>query len=113
MVRARVGSGHQGTGEWLLQRITSLYLLGFVLFLCLRLAFVPVHNYEAWLQLWRGPVVRVFWLLAWVALVLHAWVGLRSVFMDYVPRAGLRFILLVLIGVLLSACAVWAVELLY
>ena len=107
----RLGSSHSGTGEWLVQRVTSLYLAGFVVFLIIRFAVVPVGDYAAWLSLWRDPVLRLLWLTFWLSLLLHAWVGLRSVWMDYVHPAGLRFGVLAVTALALLLLSFWAARL--
>ena len=47
------------------------------------------------------------------ALLAHAWLGLREVFIDYVHRLGLRLALYFGFGVLYLACLIWAVDILW
>jgi succinate dehydrogenase / fumarate reductase membrane anchor subunit len=46
------------------------------------------------------------------ALLLHAWVGVRDVILDYVHPVGLRVAALAVLGSGLMAMAVWAVRML-
>ena len=48
-----------------------------------------------------------------VSVLWHAWVGVRNVWMDYVPAAGLRFTLQSLTVVWLVGCAAWGFEVLW
>jgi succinate dehydrogenase / fumarate reductase membrane anchor subunit len=50
--------------------------------------------------------------LAAAALLLHAWVGVRDVILDYVKPLPLRAGLLVLVALVLAAEGLWAARLL-
>lgn len=106
------GSAHAGLGEWLVQRATSVYLAGFLVYLVLRFAIDPLPDYAAW-HAWfgQGPV-RIAWGLFFLSLLLHAWVGMRSVYMDYLHSAGLRVAATFLTGFGLLALALWAAQIL-
>jgi len=106
------GSARAGLGSWYIQRVTSLYLAGFMIYLILRLGLDPMPDYPAW-RAWfeRGPV-RLAWGLFFVSLLVHAWIGLRNVFMDYLRAAVLRFIASMLTGFGLLTLALWAAQIL-
>jgi succinate dehydrogenase / fumarate reductase membrane anchor subunit len=44
---------------------------------------------------------------------MHAWVGVRDIFMDYVKHTTLRLALLVVAAVALIAYAAWTVQILW
>jgi succinate dehydrogenase / fumarate reductase membrane anchor subunit len=48
-----------------------------------------------------------------LSLLLHAWVGVRNIFMDYIQSTGLRLVLYVLVILALIAYGVWAVQILW
>ena len=52
-------------------------------------------------------------LLALLSAYLHAWIGVRNMFMDYVKNLTVRFVLDVLAVLWLTACALWSVQLLW
>lgn len=106
------GSAHAGLGEWLVQRATSVYLAGFLVYLVLRFAFDSFPDHDTW-RAWfaQGPV-RIAWGLFFLSLLLHAWVGLRSVYMDYLHSVGLRVAVTFLTGFGLLALALWAAQIL-
>ncbi len=110
-VRA-AGSAHAGLAEWLVQRATSVYLAGFLAYLVLRFALDPLADYasfRAWFA--QGPV-RVAWGLFFLSLLAHAWVGMRSVYMDYLHPAALRMAVTFLTAFGLLALALWAAHIL-
>ncbi len=106
------GSVHAGLGEWLVQRATSVYLAGFLVYLVFRFAFDPLADHAAW-RAWfaQGPV-RITWGLFFLSLLAHAWVGMRSVYMDYLHSAGVRVAATFLTAFGLLALALWAANIL-
>lgn len=109
----RSGSAHRGLGEWLVQRLSALYLAGFVLWLGIRLGLQPITGYPAWKGWMAGPGVRLAFALFFLSLLLHAWVGLRSVFLDYLKPLWLRFLAQAVTAAVLAVCAFWAAQLLF
>ncbi len=93
-----------GFKAWLIQRLTAVLLVLGSLMLLGLFAFPPAQGFDAW-QAWihePWPVVSI--LLFSLALVLHAWVGVRDVIMDYVHSVALRLMALtVLAGYLLGS----------
>ncbi|MFN7086044.1 MAG: succinate dehydrogenase, hydrophobic membrane anchor protein, partial [Burkholderiales bacterium] len=58
-------------------------------------------------------VVRYATALFLLCLFIHAWVGMRNIFMDYVKPIGLRLTLYVAVILALVWYAVWAVQILW
>lgn len=107
------GSAHRGLGEWILQRLTAVYMSGFVIFLFLHWIAAPVSGYQAWRQ-WVGSVpVRVATTLFFAGIIVHAWIGLRSVYMDYLHALWLRTAVVIVTAVMLAAVLVWALGVLW
>lgn len=81
-----------GLRAWLVQRITAAIILGLLLLFFIRLALEPFKTYQAWSQWMSEPLVSVAVALFFSALLLHAWVGLRDVILDYVHNTALRLL---------------------
>ena len=111
-MRPRYTSAHAGTGEWLLQRLTALYIAGFGLYLVMRFALIPILTYEAWRAWVAGGGVRIAFGLFVLSLLLHAWGGMRNVYMDYVRPLWLRFVVSFATALGLIALGLWAARLL-
>lgn len=58
------------------------------------------------------PGMSVAILVFFAALLSHMWVGLRDVLLDYARPAGLRWLLLGLLGISLFGTAAWVLWLL-
>lgn len=106
------GSAHAGLAEWLVQRATSVYLAGFLVYLVLRFALDPFADYASFRAWFAQGTVRIGWGLFFLSLLAHAWVGLRNVYMDYLHPVGLRVAATFLTGFGLLALALWAANIL-
>lgn len=102
------GSLHSGIGEWVVQRLTAVYMLLFIVMALIRLLVSPVSSHSDWLLLSSGLLFQISLLLFIFSLLAHVWLGLKSVFLDYVHPWRLRFLLLMVVAVLLLAAGVWA-----
>ena len=101
-----------GLREWLLQRISAVYLAGFILYLVIHFLLHPNPDYEQW-QGWIGqPHVSTAWAGFVLALIIHGWVGLRDVILDYIHHLGLRLLVLTLIALMLIGSGFWAMRIL-
>ncbi len=97
----------QGLRAWLLQRFTAIYLALYfttVLLVCLRR---DAWDHAAWREWMGDPVMGVATVLFAVALLLHVWVGVRDVLIDYIHAAWLRLLLMAATGLVLSASLLW------
>ncbi len=101
-----------GLRAWLIQRLTAVYMLLFLLFVLFHFAFDSPDSYLAWRAWVAGPLVLVAIALFFVALLLHAWVGLRDVAMDYVKPLQLRIAVLAVLAFVLAGCALWVLRIL-
>ncbi len=101
-----------GFRAWMWQRASAVYLAGFLFYIlvCL-IAAAPVDHQE--LKSWMGnPGMWLATALFFLALLLHAWIGVRDVIMDYIKPAGLRLGMLAAVFVFLLICGLWVVSIL-
>ena len=90
------------------QRVSAVYLALYIAWILLRLMVSPPGNHLA-LQEWMSSLgmwlaTAVFMLM----LLLHAWVGVRDVVLDYVKPTVLRLLALAAVLAFLLACGLWA-----
>ncbi len=106
-------SRHAGLQAWMLQRLSALYLAAYIIYLLLHCARQSSADYQAW-QTWVAtPAVGISAALFFLALLLHAWVGLRDILMDYVHPLAMRLSLTALLLLGLTACGLWALRILW
>lgn len=99
--------------NWLVQRISAVVLALYSLFFPAWLLFHWPHGWLDWRGLFAPLPMRIATLLFVLALALHAWVGMRDIFMDYVKPPGARLALHVAALVWLASCVVWATAILW
>ncbi|HHJ36704.1 MAG TPA: succinate dehydrogenase, hydrophobic membrane anchor protein [Gammaproteobacteria bacterium] len=94
----------EGLRPWVIQRVSAVYIVLFILYATY--CFFSADNiaFEPWKNWFYNPfnttVVGIFVL----ALLFHAWIGMRDVVLDYVHNIMLRiFILAMLVGVLIGS----------
>ena len=112
MVKRMVSGAHYGVKDWLVQRVTAVVMALYSLFLGGFLLTQPL-SFSAWQGLFHSLPVRLASLLFLFSLFLHAWVGMRNIFMDYVHPTVLRLALHVAVILALVAYAAWAVQILW
>lgn len=83
-----------GQRAFVLQRLTALALLAYVAGWALRLALGPPVALEQWRDWAARPAGAALIGLLAAALLLHAWVGVRDVVLDYVRPLALRLAVL-------------------
>jgi len=96
-----------GLAAWWVQRASAVYMLLFVLFVLGALLLHPRHSYAEWRGWIRHPGMTMAILAFFAALLLHMWVGLRDVMIDYARPASLRFFLPYVVGTSLLGMAAW------
>ena len=102
-----------GTGIWLAQRATAVLLALAVPALLGGWLIVAPAGHAEWRAFFAALPVRLAALGTGAALALHAWIGLRDIFMDYVHPLLLRLALNWLVIVGLAVTLVWLAAVLW
>lgn len=101
-----------GLSEWLLQRLTAVYLAAFLAYLLLDFLFQRQHTFQEWHDWMTHPAMIMATAMFILAVLVHGWVGMRDVVLDYVPAIRLRITVLSLIALTLLGCGIWALRIL-
>ncbi len=113
MVKRIVTGAHYGLRDWLMQRITAAVMVVYTLLLAVYILFHPVADYAGWKAIFGHEFVRLATLLFLLSLFLHAWVGMRDIFMDYVHSTLVRLALHVAVILALVMYAIWSAQILW
>ncbi|MDO9205667.1 MAG: succinate dehydrogenase, hydrophobic membrane anchor protein [Methylotenera sp.] len=103
---------YPGMRAWLTQRLTGLVMAIYSIVALLRFFIIQPENYEAWVSFSQPIWWRIASLIFWLALSMHAWLGIRDVFKDYVPNYVVQRVLQNILVVLLWIYLAWALWLL-
>ena len=110
--RTVVGA-HYGLRDWLAQRITSVVMALFTVAVIVQILLPGEMGYDKWSGMFSRQWMKVLTFTAVISLLLHAWVGVRDILMDYVKPLGTRLALQTATIVWLVGCAGWAVQVLW
>ena len=83
-----------GLRTWLLQRVSAIYLGVFLAYVLVHFWFNPHPDYAAWRGWVASPAVSIASAGFILAVLIHGWVGLRDVTLDYIHHLGLRLVIL-------------------
>lgn len=105
-------SRHTGLRPWMLQRVSAVYLGIYSVYLFWHFTLHAPADFISW-QTWVAATpVSVGAALFFLALLLHVWIGLRDILMDYVRNTAARLIANALLLLTLSAWGLWALRIL-
>lgn len=103
MVKSVLGVNHQGLRDWLIQRVSAIIMAIYsVTFFVFFLTHTPL-TYLDWHGLFSSMWMKIATLLFLLSLLFHAWIGMWTIFTDYVKPYVLRLVLHVLVFLALVA----------
>lgn len=96
-----------GLRAWLLQRLTAAYMIAFLVFFFGNFASGALRSYELWRAWVMRPEISIATIVFFTVLLLHAWVGVRDIVMDYLHSLMLRVAVLAIAGFGFLAMEAW------
>ncbi len=96
-----------GLKDWLIQRVTAVMLLAYLLYLWGFIFFTTDLSYQRWYELFHNSYFRIATVLAVLSLTLHAWIGVWTVTTDYLKVTLLRIVIQMLVAAWLIAQFIW------
>ena len=97
----------QGMRAWLLQRLTAVYIAVYALSLIVWTTLNFPITYSGWHSLFSHPIVLITTVIFYLALFVHAWVGMRDILVDYAKPSSVRFIMLTALALSLLVMSTW------
>jgi succinate dehydrogenase / fumarate reductase membrane anchor subunit len=108
-----VVGAHYGLRDWLSQRVTASLMALFTLALIVQVLLPGEMGYDKWAGIFSKQWMKVLTFVVIVSLLVHVWVGMRDIWMDYVKPVAVRLVLQVFTIVWLVGCAGWAIQVLW
>ena len=84
MVTSVTSLSRTGLSDWLIQRVTAIVLLAYFIVIAYQL--MGSVDYTSWRLLFNQTWMKVFTLMAALSLAAHSWIGMWSVFTDYLTE---------------------------
>jgi succinate dehydrogenase / fumarate reductase, membrane anchor subunit len=113
MVKSVLGVNHQGLRDWIIQRISALIMGVYSISLLVYLVLHPGLLFPEWHGLFRPIWMKIATILFLLSLIFHTWIGMWTIFTDYVKHFVTRCILNIFVLMTLAACLLWGVMMLW
>ena len=112
MVTKVTGYSRNGVSDWIFQRASAVILALYTVFI---VGYLLLNDVDAasWQSLFSALPMQIFSLLAVLAFVAHAWIGMWTVVTDYIKPVGVRYSAIVVIALILFGYLVWGVAILF
>jgi succinate dehydrogenase / fumarate reductase membrane anchor subunit len=101
-----------GLRPWLIQRLSAVYIALFVIYIAVTIAVGGNVDYPQWRNWLFHPVNTIAVGLFVIAMLMHAWVGMRDIILDYIHNALVRMIAFALVIVVLAGSGLWCAKIL-
>jgi succinate dehydrogenase / fumarate reductase membrane anchor subunit len=101
-----------GLRPWLIQRVSAVYIALFILYAAVTVAVSGDIGYRQWHNWLYHPVNTIAVGLFVIALLLHVWVGMRDIILDYIHNTLVRMIAFSLVIVVLTGSGLWSAKIL-
>lgn len=125
MVSSVTSFGRNGPSDWLIQRVSAVIILAYVIFLLSLFVCYPHMDHLQLKAVFAHTYVRLFSTITLFSVVAHAWIGAWSVLTDYVtPRffklelgidlghkaTVLRLLLAIAMILLMAVYTLWGIQ---
>lgn len=102
-----------GVKDFLVQRVSALILAIYTIVLIAIMCTKSPMTYGAWAAMFHNPCMQFVTLLAVIALIAHAWVGIWTILGDYIHCAWARSVLMLIFVIAFLGYIVWMIEILW
>ncbi len=102
-----------GVRDWIIQRVTAVVMALYSVVILAYVLSVEHLSYHFWHDVYHNTAVRVLSVLVVLSLVFHAWVGMWTIYTDYIKVVWLRLILQISTILGLMGIVVWSVLILW
>jgi succinate dehydrogenase / fumarate reductase, membrane anchor subunit len=113
MVKSVLSVNHQGLRDWVIQRVSAILMAVYSIGLIAYIVFNPGLSYADWHTLFSQTWMKVATILFILSVLFHAWVGIWTIFTDYIKSYVMRCILNFLVLLMLAACFFWGILILW
>lgn len=105
--------GLQGLRPWIIQRVSAVFIAAFILYAFIIILIDNPLNSADWNEWVSAPYNNILLGLFLIAVLWHAWIGVRDIILDYVPNVVGRLLVLTLLGCTLIGSGLWGFKALF
>ncbi len=116
MVKRNLTGAGFGFISWLQQRITAIIMLIFAIIFLISVFLSALHinsSITSWQSLFSCTLIKIVVQIFFLAVILHAWVGIRDIWMDYIKCNSLKLTLHVLTILWLFGSLIYSIKVIW
>jgi succinate dehydrogenase / fumarate reductase membrane anchor subunit len=113
MVKSVLGVSAKGLRDWTLQRLSAIIMGVYSIGLIGYIVCHPGLSFAEWHYLFSQTWIKIVTVLCLMGLIFHAWIGIWTIFTDYVKPFVIRSVLELCVLLMLFACLVWGIMILW
>lgn len=113
MVSNATSLTNNGLRDWLIQRVSAVVMVIYIIVLIALFVCHPQMNYVTWHGLWAMTSMRLLTAVTLLSLILHAWVGIWRVSVDYLKSIVVRLTFQMIVILTLIICLIWGIAILW
>ncbi|MDH5423841.1 MAG: succinate dehydrogenase, hydrophobic membrane anchor protein [Gammaproteobacteria bacterium] len=102
----------EGLRPWVLQRLTAVYLVVYAVYVVAYWLIFADLGFDSWRSWVATELNQILLGLFYLAVLIHAWVGVRDILLDYVKPLLLKLMLLFAVAVFLIGSGFWLLKIL-
>lgn len=103
----------KGIQDWVKQRVSAVVLLAYLIVLGVIIVAHQPLDFSQWQSIFHPLWFKIFSVLAFLSVVVHAWIGMWTIFTDYVHPWLLRFVLMWVVALGLFAYFIWFLQIIW
>jgi len=96
-----------GLRDWVIQRVSAVLLLFYTIYLTYFGCTHPDLQFNQWHSLFTQTWFKIFTLISLLSIILHSWIGIWTVFTDYIKPLAIRMLLQVSMITFLVVYFIW------
>ena len=105
--------GLQGLRPWIIQRISAVVITVFIFYFTIALLINNPLTENDWSMWVAQPINNIGLGLFLLAILWHAWIGIRDVVLDYIHNVVIRMLVLTLVVAVLLGSGFWGIKTLF
>lgn len=113
MVKSVLSVAHEGLRDWVIQRVSAIIMAVYSIGLITYILMNPELTFAEWHVLFAETWIKVVTLMFVLALSFHAWIGMWTIYTDYIKNAVVRCVFHLGTILMLTACFFWALMILW
>ncbi|URJ23484.1 succinate dehydrogenase, hydrophobic membrane anchor protein [Blochmannia endosymbiont of Camponotus sp. C-003] len=79
-----------GVHEWLLVRMSAIWILLYIIYISIFIIFSNNLSYDQWYDFFSKKTTKIFSIITLLSALSHAWIGMRHILEDYITLPVLR-----------------------